>query len=198
MAETTTAGKPSPQVPRIVVRSIWIVHRAAYRLTGGRFGLRTATEARWGMLRLRTSGRRTGKERIAILGFIEDGPNIVTPAMNGWADPEPAWWLNLQANPTATIELPDGTTRPRDREASDGGGARPPVACPRRPRDGRLHGRERRPSHARDCDRGPRAAEQLSSATVRSRTEFESPGKRARSRPGGDAGPRHDRRRNSA
>jgi deazaflavin-dependent oxidoreductase (nitroreductase family) len=111
MAETTTADKPSPQVPRVIVRSIWLVHRAAYRLTGGRFGLRTATEARWGMLRLRTSGRRTGKERIAIVGFIEDGSNIVTPAMNGWADPEPAWWLNLQANPTATIELPDGTTR---------------------------------------------------------------------------------------
>ena len=28
--------------------------------------------------------------------------------MNGWADPEPAWWLNLQANPTATVEPPDG------------------------------------------------------------------------------------------
>ena len=28
--------------------------------------------------------------------------------MNGWADPEPAWWLNLQANPDATVELPDG------------------------------------------------------------------------------------------
>jgi deazaflavin-dependent oxidoreductase (nitroreductase family) len=28
--------------------------------------------------------------------------------MNGWADPEPAWWLNLQANPDAKVELPDG------------------------------------------------------------------------------------------
>ena len=31
-----------PQVPRWLVRTIWIGHRAAYRLTGGRFGLRTA------------------------------------------------------------------------------------------------------------------------------------------------------------
>ena len=31
--------------------------------------------------------------------------------MNGWADPEPAWWLNLQASPKATIELPQGTRR---------------------------------------------------------------------------------------
>jgi deazaflavin-dependent oxidoreductase (nitroreductase family) len=107
----TEATKPSPQVPRWIVRSIWIVHRAAFRLTGGRFGLRTAEDTRWGMLRLRSIGRRSTKERVAILGFIEDGPNLVTPAMNGWADPEPAWWLNLQANPKATVELPDGSTR---------------------------------------------------------------------------------------
>jgi hypothetical protein len=31
--------------------------------------------------------------------------------MNGWADPEPAWWLNLQANPEATVELPSGGGR---------------------------------------------------------------------------------------
>ena len=48
---------------------------------------------------------------MAILGFIEDGPNIVVPAMNGWMDPEPAWWLNLQAHPEATITLPGGKTR---------------------------------------------------------------------------------------
>jgi deazaflavin-dependent oxidoreductase (nitroreductase family) len=60
------------------------------------------------MLRLKTIGRRSGKERVAILGYIEDGQNLVTPAMNGWADPEPAWWLNLQADPNATVELPDG------------------------------------------------------------------------------------------
>jgi deazaflavin-dependent oxidoreductase (nitroreductase family) len=61
------------------------------------------------MLRIHTRGRRTGAERIAILGYFEDGPNLYTLAMNGWGDPEPAWWLNLQANPNATIELPDGT-----------------------------------------------------------------------------------------
>jgi F420H(2)-dependent quinone reductase len=107
----TEATKPSPQVPRWIVRTIWIGHRAAFRLTGGRFGLRTAEDTRWGMLRLRSIGRRSGRERIAIVGFIEDGPNLVTPAMNGWADPEPAWWLNLQANPDATVELPDGSSR---------------------------------------------------------------------------------------
>jgi deazaflavin-dependent oxidoreductase (nitroreductase family) len=104
-------------VPRWLVRTIWILHRAAYSLTGGRFGLRRPTSTKWGMLRLRSVGRRSGKERVAILGYIEDGPNLVTPAMNGWADPEPAWWLNLQAHPGATVELPDGSRQVKARAA---------------------------------------------------------------------------------
>jgi hypothetical protein len=28
--------------------------------------------------------------------------------MNGSASPEPAWWLNLQAQPRATVQLADG------------------------------------------------------------------------------------------
>ena len=109
MTETATVQKPSPNVPRWLVHTIWVVHRAVYSITGGRLGLRPSRETQWGMLRLKTIGRKTGKERIAIVGFIEDGPNLVIPAMNGWADPEPAWWLNLQANPEATVELLDGT-----------------------------------------------------------------------------------------
>jgi deazaflavin-dependent oxidoreductase (nitroreductase family) len=59
-------------------------------------------------MRLTTLGRRSGEERNVILGYYEDGPNLVTMAMNGWADPEPAWWLNLQAHPEATVEIVSG------------------------------------------------------------------------------------------
>jgi deazaflavin-dependent oxidoreductase (nitroreductase family) len=68
-------------------------------------------------MRLTTMGRRTGEERSAILGYYEDGPNLVTLAMNGWADAEPAWWLNLQAHPDATVELADGSRAVRGRAA---------------------------------------------------------------------------------
>jgi deazaflavin-dependent oxidoreductase (nitroreductase family) len=112
-----TTQKAPPNVPRWLVRTIWIVHRALYRLTPGRFGLRRATSSQWGMLRLRTVGRRSGRARIAIVGFIEDGSNLITPAMNGWAEPEPAWWLNLQANPEATVELPGGSRKVTARAA---------------------------------------------------------------------------------
>jgi len=119
MTETaeTVPAKAAPNVPRWLVRTIWIVHRAVYRVTGGRFGLRTANDHRWGMLRLTTVGRRTARERVAIVGFIRDGANVVIPAMNGWADPEPAWWLNLQANPDATVELSEGRRPVRARAA---------------------------------------------------------------------------------
>jgi deazaflavin-dependent oxidoreductase (nitroreductase family) len=70
------------------------------------------------MLRLTTIGRRSGKVRHAILGYFEDGPNLVTMAMNGWGEAEPAWWLNLQATPDATVTLHDGPRAVRGRAAS--------------------------------------------------------------------------------
>jgi hypothetical protein len=54
-----------------------------------------------GAMRLTTIERRTGRAHPVIVGYLEDGPNLVTMAMNGWDDAEPAWWLNLQAHPIA-------------------------------------------------------------------------------------------------
>jgi deazaflavin-dependent oxidoreductase (nitroreductase family) len=68
-------------------------------------------------MRLTTTGRRTGRERSVILGYLEDGPNVVTMAMNGWAEGEPAWWLNLQANPDSRVDLADGMRMVRGRSA---------------------------------------------------------------------------------
>jgi hypothetical protein len=46
-----------------------------------------------------------------IVGYFEDGANLVTMAMNGWGAPEPAWWLNLQSRPEAVVELAGGIRR---------------------------------------------------------------------------------------
>jgi len=91
--------------PRWFVRLAWSTHRGLYRITRGRIGLWRPKPGRWGALRLTTTGRRSGRERSVILGYFEDGPNLVTMAMNGWSDGEPAWWLNLQATPEATVEV---------------------------------------------------------------------------------------------
>ena len=103
--------------PRWFVRLAWFTHRGLYRVTGGRIGLRRAKANRYGMMRLTTTGRRTGQERSVILGYIEDGPNLVTMAMNGWAEAEPAWWLNLQAQPEASVDLADGRRTIKGRAA---------------------------------------------------------------------------------
>jgi F420H(2)-dependent quinone reductase len=105
-ASTTGKGRLPP---RGFIRFAWLFHRAAYRVTGGRRGLWRPKPDGWGTLLLTTVGRRSGTQRQAILGYFEDGPNLVTMAMNGWDSPEPAWWLNLQAHPEATAELKDGT-----------------------------------------------------------------------------------------
>jgi F420H(2)-dependent quinone reductase len=102
--------------PRVFVRAAWVLHRALLRFTGGRIGLRSPGKA-FGMLRLATIGRRSGRPRVAIVGYLEDGPNLVTLAMNGWAEAEPAWWLNLQAQPDTTVELSDGVRAVRGRAA---------------------------------------------------------------------------------
>jgi deazaflavin-dependent oxidoreductase (nitroreductase family) len=102
--------------PRLVVRTAWVLHRALYRFSGGRIGL-TRPGTKFGMMRLMTLGRRTGQPRVAIVGYYEDGPNLVTLAMNGWAEAEPAWWLNLQAQPDTTVELKDGFRAVRGRAA---------------------------------------------------------------------------------
>lgn len=112
-----TATREAPRTPpRFVIRIFWMLHRGAYRLTGGRFGLsRPEAGSKFGMLRLTTVGRRSGQPRVAIIGYYEDGANLVTLAMNGWGEKEPAWWLNLQAQPDTTVQLPGETRSVRAR-----------------------------------------------------------------------------------
>ena len=107
---TIAERKPTVRTPpRFFIRTFWIAQRAIYRFSNGRIGLGAPEPGkRFGMLSLETVGRRSGKARVAIVGYYEDGANLVTIAMNGWDRAEPAWWLNLQAHPEATVQLVDG------------------------------------------------------------------------------------------
>ena len=108
MAETETKKGRLP--PRWFIRLAWKTHRALYRWSGGRFGLRRPKPGPggYGLAQLTAIGRRSAQPRSVMIGYLEDGDDLVTMAMNGWGAPEPAWWLNLQANPDATLVLPDG------------------------------------------------------------------------------------------
>jgi deazaflavin-dependent oxidoreductase (nitroreductase family) len=104
--------------PRWFVRLAWFIHRGGYRATGGRLGLWRPKSSGWGALRLTTVGRRTGRDRSVIIAYLEDGTNLVGLAMNGWADGEPAWWLNLRAHPEARVDLAGGQRMVRARAAT--------------------------------------------------------------------------------
>ena len=97
--------------PRWFITAFWHVHRWVVRRSHGRRGLWLPRPDKWGALRLTTTGRRSGEPRRVILGYYEDGDNLVSMAMNGWGAEEPAWWLNLQADPNAVVELAGGARR---------------------------------------------------------------------------------------
>src|SRR3954463_7857882 len=113
------ARRRSPFLPpRWFIRAAWLAHPAYLRITGRRRGLWLPGADHWGAMLLVSTGRRSGKPREAILGYYEDGPNLVTLAMNGWGAPEPAWGLNLQERPEATVTLRDRQSRIRARVAT--------------------------------------------------------------------------------
>ena len=102
-----TRDDPPPKVPPPwVVHAAWRVHRGLHRLSRGRFLWTPSNRRGWGALHLTTVGRRSGRERSVIVGYLEDGPDLVALAMNGWDEGHPAWWLNLEANPDAVVRLP--------------------------------------------------------------------------------------------
>ena len=77
-------------------------HVALYRASRGRLGGRISRGAP--VLLLTTTGRKSGKRRTTPLLYLEDGGRYVVIASVGGAPKHPAWYLNLLANPAATIE----------------------------------------------------------------------------------------------
>ncbi|MGI9607744.1 MAG: nitroreductase/quinone reductase family protein [Acidimicrobiales bacterium] len=118
MSDSTAKTKKARLPPRWFIRGMWHMHRALYRVTGRRLGLWRPKPEGWGTMCLRTVGRRTGQERAVILGYFQNGPDLVTMAMNGWGEGEPAWWLNLQAQPRVKVELAGENREVIGREAS--------------------------------------------------------------------------------
>src|SRR6266568_3434041 len=64
--------------PRWFVLLFWHGHRALLRVTRGRLGLWRPKPDGWGALRLTTTGRRTGRPRQVVVGYFEDGRNLIT------------------------------------------------------------------------------------------------------------------------
>jgi deazaflavin-dependent oxidoreductase (nitroreductase family) len=73
-----------------------------YRLTGGLVGGKLAGSP---VLLLNTIGRRSGESRTAPVVYLADGHRQIVIGSNAGHRNEPAWSLNLKANPEAEVEI---------------------------------------------------------------------------------------------
>jgi deazaflavin-dependent oxidoreductase (nitroreductase family) len=103
-------------VPNIrwLIALITALHRFVYLRSGGWIGGRLPGQR---FLLLSTVGRRTGQPRTMPLLYVRDGGRFVVVGSNGGDDRPPAWWLNLQANPDAQVQVDREHHRVRARRA---------------------------------------------------------------------------------
>ncbi len=73
-----------------------------YRLTGGVIGGRVQTLP---VLLLTTTGRTSGKPRTVPVAYLRDGSTNVIIASYAGLPRHPAWFLNLESHPEATIQV---------------------------------------------------------------------------------------------
>ena len=90
------------------------LHASVFRATGGRVGGRMVGSP---VLLLVTTGRKSGQRRTTVLLYLEDAGRYVIVASNGGTATHPMWWLNLQADPEATVEVGGRKTHVRAMEA---------------------------------------------------------------------------------
>jgi deazaflavin-dependent oxidoreductase (nitroreductase family) len=93
---------------RWLLALITSLHRRLYLATRGRIGHR-ALHFRFLLLGCR--GRRSGRERIVPLLYVEDTGRFVVVGSNAGDTRDPAWWINLRAQPDAWAQVGGATRR---------------------------------------------------------------------------------------
>ncbi|MCP3990776.1 MAG: nitroreductase family deazaflavin-dependent oxidoreductase [Actinomycetia bacterium] len=90
------------KINKSVMRILAGLHGRLYKLTGGRLGAKMQDG---NIILLGTTGRKSGqhRERPLIAGDHPDGWVVI--ASYSGHDEHPAWYLNLMANPAATVQL---------------------------------------------------------------------------------------------
>lgn len=69
------------------------------------------------LLLLTTKGRNSGQPVTVVMGYRPAGGAMVVIASNNGAPGDPQWYLNLQADPHATVEVADKKLEVRARTA---------------------------------------------------------------------------------
>jgi deazaflavin-dependent oxidoreductase (nitroreductase family) len=88
-----------------------------YALSGGLLYFRPL-DAPVGLLRVTTTGRKSGKQRASNLLYIRDGDAYVITASNGGSSKHPGWYYNVRNNPQVAIKIKNQHLQARAEVAS--------------------------------------------------------------------------------
>ena len=93
-------------------------HALLYKVSAGRLG---SSMGGGTVGLLTTTGRKSGKERTVPLTVVEHGNGWAVIASYSGHDVHPAWYLNLQAKPEATLTIgkTDHAVRSRELEGAE-------------------------------------------------------------------------------
>ncbi len=91
-------------------------HIAVYQRTNGRLG----AQLLWfPAALLTTTGRKSGQQRTTATLCLRDGERVILPASFGGRESNPAWYLNLKANPAVQVQVRDEHLSMTARDATD-------------------------------------------------------------------------------
>jgi deazaflavin-dependent oxidoreductase (nitroreductase family) len=94
------------------------LHAWMLRRSGGRLRRSWLFAAGQPVLALTTTGRKSRLQRTTAVACFADGEDLVVAGMNLGIERQPAWALNLEANPAATIEIAGETVAVQARRAT--------------------------------------------------------------------------------
>jgi len=94
--------KGDDPLKKFVMRTFLRLHTALYRLSNGKIGGNMGDNK---ILLLNSIGRKSGKERVSPLAYIEDNGRYILTASNGGGPNHPGWYYNLLNTPNVTIEV---------------------------------------------------------------------------------------------
>lgn len=97
-----------------LIKLFWAFHLKLYLWSSGRIGNMIRGLP---VLLLTTKGKKTGQLRTKALMYLPYGNAFVVIASNLGKDNHPAWWLNLQADSAATVQIKDSRFSVHAREA---------------------------------------------------------------------------------
>lgn len=114
MAELTDQVRNSGAL-KSVLKYFTRAHVWIYQRTNGVVGSRLL---HYPAALITTTGRKSGRSRTTATLYLRDGDRVVLPASFGGRDHDPAWYLNIGADPEVHVQVGSERRQMRARDAT--------------------------------------------------------------------------------